>query len=352
MLPGLLISLSNLGGALSTAPVVLGTVKAAASAEPIPYSVVAVPSAGLEQFTNDHGVFTLRGLPTGNVRIRVRHLGYTPVDTTVRLAENDTVKLDVALKKLSINLEAMRVVGSVRVHLAEGCPPFSSAEEQASIVQLLEQVILNAEQFRLLVKDHPFIARFNDYGVVRKTDGSLAEDPHAIEGAKILDHFAILSSAKPVYEAGNVIRRIHGSDQVLVPEIQDLADSTFIAKHCFSYAGDTTMVDARMIRLAFKPVAELTDPDIEGTITVRADGYELREIDLRTTGQLPKKFADKIAAVRINTQFRDLLPGIAVLSRLESFLTPGVESLKRDTTIASRGEIQTLYGISWQRGPP
>jgi hypothetical protein len=333
-------------------PIILGNVRTAGSGDPIAYSVVTVPALGLEQFTNDHGAFTLRGLPAGELRLRVRHLGFVPFDTTLKLADNDTVRLDVQLKRLTINLDAMRVVGSVRIHLAEGCPPFSTADEQAAIVQLLEQVVLNAEQYRLLVKNHPFIARFQDYGILRKTDGSFTEDPRAIEGARITDHFAVISSASPVYQAGNVIRHIHGSDQVLVPEIQDLADSVFIGKHCFAYGGDTTIVDTKMVRLSFRPVAELTDPDIEGTITLRAETYELREVDLRTTGQLPKKFASSIAAVRINTQFRDLLPGIAILSRLESFLSPGPESVKRDSTIASRGEVQTLYGVSWQRGPP
>jgi hypothetical protein len=72
---------------------------------------------------------------------------------------------------------------------------------------------------------------------------------------------------------------------------------------------------------------------------------------MHTTG-VPGRFAKRFASVQVVAEFRELLPGIAVLSHLESFQVPGPELLKSEPSVATRGEIQRLLGVLWANGPP
>jgi hypothetical protein len=70
------------------------------------------------------------------------------------------------------------------------------------------------------------------------------------------------------------------------------------------------------------------------------------------TTAVPKNVASEIASVRAVTRFQDILPGIAVISNVESFLAPGPHRLRSEPRVVSRGEVQVLVELTWKKGPP
>jgi hypothetical protein len=160
-------------------------------------------------------------------------------------------------------------------------------------------------------------------------------------------HIVLNASDRPVYKPGAVVRQIRGGPEMLVPELQDFADEAFLSSHCFSLEADEGADD---IVLRFRPIRNIETRDIAGTASFRAGSYVLREVDVHTTG-IPSQFAKGMDSVRVVTRYRDLMPGVPVLSRLESFLqaTPGETA---DASRVSWGEIQTLVGVSWLKTAP
>jgi hypothetical protein len=86
---------------------IIGLVTTKEGNVPLAYSVVSAASLGRERFSNVDGVFALTGLPTGNLGLRVRHLGYSPVDlvVTVRPGATDTIR--VSLAHIAVRLTAV-----------------------------------------------------------------------------------------------------------------------------------------------------------------------------------------------------------------------------------------------------
>jgi hypothetical protein len=343
-LPALTIGIGVFGGLAARdargqgAPVIYGFVRTAEGGMAMPYSVVAMSSLNREQFTNDVGGFTLRELPVGPLTLRFRHVGFAPHDTTVVLRTGDTLHFDVALTRLAIRLDAM--------HVTAACATTQDVAASATLAELFEQVRQNAEQYRLLVRSHPFTRRMRVAEIVRTDDGKSALGAPEV---LILD-----SDVDQGYKPGQVFRRSEGRNRDLVvalPELPDFADSLFIAKHCFSYGGDTTVDSVSVVRVAFSPVTDLTEPDLSGVIMLRADDYAIWAVDQVTTA-VPKNVASEIASVRAVTRFQDILPGIAVISNVESFLAPGPHRMRSEPKVVSRGEVQRLVELKWKKGPP
>jgi hypothetical protein len=322
------------------AQAVRGTVRTAESAIPMPYSVVAIPSLNREEFTNDHGGFFLRGLPTGPVTLRFRHIGFAPRDSAVVLKAGDTLTIDITLSRLAIQLDAM--------HVTAACKAEQGPQASAALAQLFEQVRQNALQFALLVRSHPFTKRITRARIARTPNGKFATDPPEVVNLE--------QTPDAHYAPGKVFRPKRGINwltgtMVALPVLGDFADSVFIANHCFAYGGDTTLDAVKVVRVNFAPIEQLKAPDIVGTVYLRADGYAISAIDMKTTG-VPKDFADDVNSIRVVTLFQDILPGIAVIGGVESYLTPGPVRAKAEPNIASRGEIQMLVEVTWKNGPP
>jgi hypothetical protein len=202
-----------------------------------------------------------------------------------------------------------------------------------------------------LVKSHPFSLRFTLAHLTRHVDGRISRPRPTLPGIGATEQVVLIASANPVYRPGAVFRSVRGVDEVFVPELQDFASESFTSKHCFRYDGDTVIDSVKFIRVAFEPNSELTTADVRGRFTLRADGFTLAAVEMETTG-IPAQFARSFSSIRVTTEFTELLPNIAVLSRLESFLVPGTRAESGEAGIASRGELQTLLGVVWAKGPP
>ena len=112
------------GADVSATGVIVGTVVISGSAAPLAYSVVSINALQIERFSDDAGRFTLPDVPAGRVTLRTKHIGYTPVDTTIDVPAGDTVHVRIEMAKVPVQLPAVTTVAGCK---APG-PPQRDAE--------------------------------------------------------------------------------------------------------------------------------------------------------------------------------------------------------------------------------
>src|SRR6266487_6601880 len=131
--------------AIAQRATIVGRVVVMGTDVPLGYSVIGFTPDGREQFTDSDGRFALRGIAAGRVRIWAKHIGHTPLDTTLNVAANDSVTLRLELPLVSIQLPAVHTLAKVCAHLGESTPKLGAA-----LAALFEQLKQNAERNRLL----------------------------------------------------------------------------------------------------------------------------------------------------------------------------------------------------------
>ena len=144
--------------AVSTVPAqapsgtIVGVIVAREAGDPLPYSVVAIPSLAIRRFSNDSGAFVLRDLPVGARVVEVRRLGYAPRDVPVLVRAGTVDSIRVELTRVAVTLAA------VQVRADPACmTPGLSAVKDSSLATVLTQLRMNGEQYRLLAESYPFV---------------------------------------------------------------------------------------------------------------------------------------------------------------------------------------------------
>src|SRR5437867_1769511 len=90
---------------------IAGTVTAGETGTPLVRAVVSVGGTRLTAETDASGRYTIGSVPVGTQRLRARMLGYSPVDTSVVVAEGQETVMNFQLKAQAIELEAVVAVG-------------------------------------------------------------------------------------------------------------------------------------------------------------------------------------------------------------------------------------------------
>jgi len=80
---------------------------------PRPSARVSVDDTEGEAFTNESGVFVLRNMPAGSQTLMVRMVGYSAIRLSVLLRNDDTARIHVVLRALTV-LDTLRVTASSR----------------------------------------------------------------------------------------------------------------------------------------------------------------------------------------------------------------------------------------------
>ena len=132
---------------------IVGIVVTKEGGVPLGYSTVSVPALGRERFTNADGKFTLADLPAGTLQLRVRHLGYSPVDLSVVVHAGSSDSISVSLTHIAVRLTTMQV----RAYPECKNPGIPKRGSDSTFATVFDQLHQNAEQYRLLTDTYPFI---------------------------------------------------------------------------------------------------------------------------------------------------------------------------------------------------
>jgi hypothetical protein len=300
------------------------------------YSVVIAP--GTQLLTGASGKFLLTGLGPGPVKITLKHIGFAPRDTVITLGVRDTVRLDMGLSRLVIQLPEMLVSAKCTDEMPkEPLPPV--------LAELFDQVKQNAERYRLLGNAEPFKLKVLRVRGHRTPDGRIA--PENID--------TILRGAFPAgpYEPKKVIRKGVGEYRnswvMAIPELPDLADSAFLNNHCLRYAGKSFVLGDSVIRVDYEPVPWVNkDVDIFGTLYLRRNDYQLVS-SLTTLNRIPGQFyGSGMSGVSVTARFTEIVPGVPVLDQwvLESRFKS-----KRQPPAVETGDILSVIYLSGAAKP-
>jgi hypothetical protein len=319
----------------------VGVVVSKETGVPLPYSVVNLPAAGRERFTNDRGEFVLSGVPAGAARLVVRHIGYTPATVVFQVGVGATDTVRVQLNKLAVALERVTVNGLGRC-TAPGPP---SATADPTFAAIFEQFRENADRYRLLADSNPFA-----YAMERKSA------VHYVSGETVvtsIDTANIGTGARWKYVPGTLVVEATGprSRQVLfnIPTLLQFADRSFLDNHCFANAGADVVDGHAVVRIDFTAAARIKPPDVSGSIYLDRETFQIRRSTLRLT-RVPDE-TPQIAAVEVVTDFVDIVPSIAVPSTIRSvhvLHTDRTRPVLPDTAY----ETQRMVRMAFLRGRP
>jgi hypothetical protein len=277
---------------------------AAESGQRLPYSVVTVLGGnGSSAFTDESGTYSFRS-SASPVRLRIRHLGFAPKDTTINLAGTRSATITVRLTPVALQL------GVVDVRDNNTCKRSSNNETLAAIMQ---ELITNAEHERMLRQQYPFWYR------LRRTYDSY-EPGFGLRRKRDDVWYASLSNDR--YRPGVAIRRAprgrtRAYREVWIPSLLDLADTVFLRHHCFRYKGITT-VDGRAVhQLDFEPGKSLTHSvDYRGSAYLDSATYVIRRADFVLTNI--DLLLTSATSLEIYTNYSQLFPGVALFDRIRA----------------------------------
>ena len=272
---------------------------------PLGYSVVAMPALDLERFTSASGVVLMPVPSPGQVRLRVKRLGFTPKDTTITVTDAPVQNVTVALTRVSFRLEAVRVVGwppCTRPGIAD-----DADEPLRGVVDQLRQ---NAERYRLLTRSYPFVY------TVRREFGHQATDGSVV--LEFADGIAVSSTPEWSYRPGTLVGREQGAgagqrgDWVMrIPSISDLAEEVFVANHCFHVAGLEEKEGQRLLRLDIVAAERLKSTDVNVVAWLDPQDFQLRHATFTLTKPPPQVRGLLTSSSRVT--YRELIPFVPVL---------------------------------------
>lgn len=285
------VALVAQGGTLITGTVV-GT-----NGTPLPYSTVSLEGLTAKKLTNPEGRFSFRVDSAGDYRLRVRQLGFAPVDTVVRF-EGKPLQLTLVLQPVAFRLASVRTIGKTPCARQVGSDPFASG--------ILDEVKKNAERELVLRNQYPFwysmaIARGTGFERDRRRP-------------PVRDTSVIPSATNDNYEVGKLVRPRRtgkpGDREMRVPQLTDFADSVFLREHCFSYGGTEHRGDRPVFMLKFTPARRVETPDVEGTIAIDTLNYFVREAVFRMTK--PDRLYPPILGLEVRTSYKEIAPGLVL----------------------------------------
>ena len=296
-----------------------GSVVARASGIPLAYSAVEVVGANLERFTTDSGTFILANLPAGDVRLRVRHVGYAPVDTVVTIPAGEMRVVRVELERAAVLLPTVHVTGALCTS------PGQSAASDTALAVAFQQLKLNAEQFRLMSQRYPFASVFvQRFGRLIETTlganpATKPGTPDTLDLTTDVDTTVIRSDGGWKYQPGVVValddsRQANGQSAygVHIPTLGVFADSTFLDNHCFENAGVVTVDEQRLLRIDFRAAARIPTADLDGAMYLDTARFVIRRSRIWLSRPSPQ--AASYDSVGVETFFDELLPGIPVIA--------------------------------------
>lgn len=316
---------------------VVGVVVARETGERLAYSIVGLPTIGRERFATDSGVFYFGELSSGTLPLRIRRLGYTPLDTfvTIGAGQPDTVRI--ALSRVAMQLSGI----TVRAHppcMGPG-PPVVQKDSVLSVI--FSQIRLNAEQYRFLAEQYPF---YYVLEVIRssrlKRDGQTRIDSHV--------RTRLDGKSDWKYKPGRVFSRRRGGYFFHIPTLVDLADRDFLAQHCFHFGGMERVDDGDLIRVDLVAAERIKDPDVNGTIYLDPRTFQVRRTVLRLS-RIPRTISHVLQDFEVTTEFREIMPSIPIITHVHS-----VETISPNNKIAfdAAYETQKFAGFEFLRRRP
>lgn len=286
-----------------------GRVIAEATGSPLAYSTVLIEEIGRERFTDENGSFRYFAVQPGKYKIKIRQVGYTPLDTTLHVSATSPSPV-FSLARVPSTLEDVQVNAPVRQCII---PEENGFVADSDLTIVLGEARKNADRERLLRRTYPF-----EYKLAQAHDTyDLKDSTHRI----VYDTMTFRSDDDWRYRKGKVVSgdrsKLFGEVRVMrLPTLIDLADQRFLLAHCFKYSGISDEFGPAAHRIDFAPIDEITTPDVEGSIFIDSATFIIRRAEFRLTKGGTIKPA--VLGMTVTTSYREILPNVALFNEIRS----------------------------------
>jgi hypothetical protein len=323
---------------------IIGEVVVKSSAVAVSYAVIGAKPSVADRFTSAGGKFVLRDVNPGRLTVSARHIGYTPLDTTLDVAAGDTINLRLELSLVTIQLPAVHSLAQRCAH-----PGGPNTELSAELQVLFDQVKQNADRNRLLAASYPF-----EVVVERK----ITKPEPALEARFIAYDTVVRSSdRKWRYAPGNMLGTreidpgVFGGRwlTITMPELADFADQRFLENHCFDFGGIDVVDGDTLLRVDFSPAPVVRTPDVGGTIFLDPKTYQLR-LTLVSLVNLTKQLRSQISGQSIKVSFKEAIEGVPVIDVVSSVVFPRENA--KTPSLEPSTEDQRALAVRFLKGKP
>jgi iron complex outermembrane receptor protein len=124
--------------------VVEGRVTDVESGVPVATALVRVVGTVLRTFADDSGRFVLRGVPTGEQRLRAERIGYVPGATTVQVPADGRVEVEIVMSPEPVALGEIITVATRRTTTTLDAPISVSVMEEPEIMLRVPETVADA----------------------------------------------------------------------------------------------------------------------------------------------------------------------------------------------------------------
>jgi hypothetical protein len=329
----------------------------------LPYSSISIVGRPGERFAADSGRFRLTDVPAGSARLRVRHVGYTPLEQRIDVVARGTTTVLVALTRAPVTLAA--------VHVNDGrcTAPGAPRGGDSSLATIFQQLQLNAEQYELVTKDYPFTSLFSRrYSHLvellprREPGTALTVKIDTTDIATRIDSVVVRSDDPWHYKPGGVVTEEStagfSARAVEIPTLAVFTDPAFVGAHCFWNAGFTE-VDGRAFRqIDFRAADNIAEPDLDGSIFLDSATYVIGRSVVSLTRAAA--FTASYDSVVVETEFREVVPGVPIIAGTDgrnvvnrrAGMDAGPNLFPRGRRLLSDVERQRLEQIRFLHGAP
>ena len=313
---------------------VLVTVVDSGARYPLANADIADLNTGQHRLTDENGEARMAWPSDGQLRLRVRQVGYQPRQRTLLRTETPNGAATFAMSRVAYVISPVQALSH--------CSNFSADSTSIDLsLSALDQLKQGAEKYDQFRQHYPFEA-----SVERRT----AAVPREGDIKRILvrkDTFRS-ESWEGKYKPGDIIQYLPEGFTVPLLFLSTLGDSVFWEHHCLLAGVVESYRGARVVRLDFTPSADVTGPDYEGTVLLDSATSHLLRVDFHV----------------VNLHDRN---GPRKLDGYMTFMSPSPFVMVSDTTGAVwwvRGadhgdwgkpdyaQIMFLEGLKYRKGTP
>ena len=272
LLAGLLLPAPESAHAQQTSTLVVTVIDSGARYPLVNADVIDL-GTGQHRLTDERGQVRLAWPNDGELRLRVRQVGYQPRQRTLRQANVNNGVATFAMSKV------VYVISTVKS--TSRCSTVADSASRELSMSELDQLKQAAEKYDQFRKVYPFEATVERRTAAVEPNGSVKRIVTAKEKFR--------SENWEAYKPGDIIQyEFGGIFHVPLLFLSTLGDSVFWEHHCFIARGVESYQGARVVRLEFSPTTDITGPDYEGAALLDSATSYLLRVDFRLANPKPR----------------------------------------------------------------
>jgi hypothetical protein len=251
----------------------VGGVLVDSTSTPASFVLVTLVTTGQTVLSDPRGQFRFGSVPAGEHLVRVRQIGFLPVERRlVARAPEPALRDTIHLRRIPVRIAAVSVTPGVDCTNTG----FANAGSEA-LAELFEQLGMNAQRWALMAESDSLAVPY------RRVTDRYAPDQSLV--ASVVDTVQIAPRRNTGYPPGGLLSRASdGRFSLRIPSIADIVDPAFQGSHCFRYAQQEQADGIAAHKIDFEPALGVAGVDTKGAVWLDVASLVLTRAEFSFTG--------------------------------------------------------------------